>query len=125
MTFTLAHIFSIIILHWFNDFVCQDESWATNKSKSNLALLKHTATYSMLWFPLAYFLGWLIIPFIIITFVTHTLTDYITSRLVSKKFANGELGSSIPNFGAFTYIGFDQVIHYACLFGTFGYLMSI
>jgi len=123
--FTLVHVLAIVFLHWVCDFIFQDETWANNKSKSNIPLLKHTATYSVLWFPLAYFLGWLIIPFILITFVTHTITDYITSRIVGKKFAAGEYGSPIPNFGAFTIIGFDQLIHYVTLFITFGYLMSL
>lgn len=62
--------------------------------------------------------------FFLITFVTHTITDYITSRIVSKKFANKHLGSPIPNFGAFSMIGFDQVIHYGTLFLTYHYVIS-
>ena len=54
-----------------------------------------------------------------ITFISHTITDYFTSRIVSKRFKDGHLGSAIPNLGAFTVIGFDQVLHYIQLFTTF------
>ena len=69
-------------------------------------------------------LGWTpwMITFPLITFVFHTLTDYFTSKIVSRKFANQEYGSPIPNFGAFTVIGFDQVLHYVQLFLTYHFL---
>ncbi len=125
----LIEIFSIIIVHWFADFLMQDEKWALGKSKNWSHLLKHTTTYSLCWL----FLGslyWVFtksfptIPlnlwyFVIITFIFHTITDYFTSRIVSKKFENKEYGSSIPNMGAFSIIGIDQVLHYIQLFTTF------
>jgi hypothetical protein len=58
----------------------------------------------------------------VVTLICHTATDYVTSRIVSKKFAKGEYGSSIPNFGAFTIIGIDQVLHYVQLFLTYNLL---
>jgi len=137
---TLTVILSIIFIHWVADFIFQAEEWATNKSKSFKALVKHTATYSFIWYlvmfgfsiwrnhfggPTIKDLGWS--PwmglFPIITFVFHTATDYFTSKVVSRKFANNEYGSPIPNFGAFTVIGFDQVLHYIQLFGTY-YLLT-
>ena len=30
----LIEIFSIIIIHWFADFIMQDEKWALGKSKN-------------------------------------------------------------------------------------------
>ena len=126
---TLIEIFAIIIVHWVADFVFQDEKWALGKSKDTWILLKHTSCYSFIlfvfglifYFPFN-FNGislWLISIFTLITFVTHTITDYFTSRIVSKKFKNNQLGSAIPNFGAFTIIGFDQVLHYIQLFLTY------
>jgi hypothetical protein len=61
----------------------------------------------------------------LITFVAHTVTDYFTSKAVSKKFAKNELGSSVPNFGAFSYIGFDQVLHYVQLILTWEFLIGL
>lgn len=138
---TLTEIFTIIIVHWFADFLMQDEKWALGKSKNWKDLLNHTFTYSFIWL----FIGGLIylqhfkpyngglelnyenyvlpgLLFVIITLIAHTITDYFTSRIVSKKFAKGEYGSSIPNTGAFTIIGIDQVLHYIQLFTTYYYL---
>ena len=135
---TLTVILSIIFIHWVADFMFQAEEWAVNKSKSFIALLKHTATYSLIWFFGSYFLfsfpcdisffGYCVnavkcFKFVGITFVAHTITDYFTSKIVSRKFANNEYGSSIPNLGAFTVIGFDQVLHYIQLFLTY-YLLT-
>lgn len=127
MTLTLIEIFAIIIMHWFADFVMQDEKWALGKSKNWNDLLKHTITYTMCWIPFLYIVKWhynieginplgLFLP---ITLCFHTATDYFTSRIVSKKFNNKQYGSPIPNFGGFTIIGIDQVLHYLQLFITY------
>jgi hypothetical protein len=137
---TLTEIFAIIIIHWIADFIFQDEKWALGKSKNWGDLLKHTFTYSTIWYavfllfaingnhfngPKLSDLGWS--PYMglfpIITFIFHTVTDYFTSRIVSKKFTNKQYGSEIPNFGAFTIIGIDQVLHYIQLFLTY-YLLK-
>lgn len=136
---SLTVILSIILIHWVADFIFQAEEWATNKSKSFMSLIKHTATYSLVWYfamvgiaiygnhfngPSIEDLGWTpwMCLFPVITFVFHTLTDYFTSKIVSRKFANQEYGSPIPNLGAFTVIGFDQVLHYVQLFLTYHFL---
>lgn len=123
--------FLVICIHFIADFIFQAEEWATNKSKSNLALFHHVRVYSTFWlFGSCLLLGylkpgetttWYVVNsllFTLITFVAHFATDYVTSRIVSKKFAKQEYGSPIPNFGAFTVIGFDQVLHYGQLFLT-------
>lgn len=138
---TLTEIFTIIIVHWFADFLMQDEKWALGKSKNWSDLLIHTGFYSYIWFIVgiiilmkpeySYLRGdWNkgelltrnILIFSIITFIVHTITDYFTSRIVSNKFAKGHYGSNIPNIGAFTIIGIDQVLHYIQLFTTYYYL---
>ena len=136
---SLVEIFSIIIIHFVADFIMQDERWALNKSKNWDALLMHTITYTSVWLVIAliidvytnqttndwYFDTLDVQLFLLITFVCHTITDYFTSRIVSKKFAKQEYGSPIPNFGAFTIIGGDQVLHYIQLFATYYYLIKI
>lgn len=118
-TLNLIEIITILITHYIADFIFQDEVWALNKSESSFDLIVHTTVYSILWyFPMSILLSSFLLPllFILIIFTTHTITDYFTSRIVSKKFANNHLGSSIPNFGAFSIIGLDQLLHYIQLF---------
>lgn len=132
---TLTEIFSIILIHWFADFIMQDEKWALGKSKNWSDLLLHTVTYSFIWLVIGYIIGFLkqnqtesinyLIAsfwFFLITFIAHTITDYFTSRIVKRKFERKEYGTSIPNTGAFTVIGIDQVLHYIQLFTTYYYL---
>jgi hypothetical protein len=133
---TLFEVLGIIIIHYIADFIFQDEKWALGKSKNMNDLISHTLMYTLIWF-LSFisfagvnvlilglhgdYYGYTlkILLFFPITFILHTITDYFTSRVVSKKFANKEYGSPIPNFGAFTIIGFDQVLHYVQLFTTY------
>jgi hypothetical protein len=127
---TLTEIFAIIITHWIADFVFQDEKWANGKSKNWSDLLFHTITYSIIIWALGMNLflpnpkiAVLSFQLASITFIFHTITDYFTSRIVSRKFENKHYGSAIPNFGAFTIIGIDQVLHYIQLFTTY-YLLK-
>ena len=118
----------IVVMHWIADFIFQAEEWSLGKSKTWTPLLKHTAIYSILWyFPVAIMTGEWLLPFAFvgITFFAHTITDYFTSRVVSKKFAKGYYGSPIPNFGAFSTIGFDQVLHYVQLIFTWYWLFGL
>lgn len=132
--------FYIVVIHFIADFIFQAEEWATNKSKNIVPLVMHTFTYTLVWMIPAGFLFSSpcdfspifgrcadipkLFTFLGITFFAHTVTDYFTSKVVSKKFAKGEYGSPIPNFGAFTVIGFDQVLHYAQLFLTYHLLTN-
>lgn len=124
---TISIFIFIIIVHWITDFILQDEKWALGKSKSLIPLLKHTFTYSLLWLvPVFVMTGDIFgsLMFVKITFVAHTITDYITSKIVSNRFEEKYYGSSIPNFGAFTIIGFDQVLHYLQLIFTWMFLFT-
>ena len=119
--------FYIVVIHFIADFIFQAEEWATNKSKSNFALFKHVTMYTIIWSMAGLFIfsdPFKYLIFLLVTFLTHFTTDYFTSRIVSRKFANNEYGSPIPNFGAFTVIGFDQVLHYAQLFLTYHLLIN-
>jgi len=105
----------IIIIHWIADFVFQHEKWALGKSKSIKPLLSHTITYSIIWIIPVFLMTKDVVGsllFTLVAFLAHTFTDYFTSKVVSSLFAKKKLGISIPNFGAFSVIGFDQVLHY-------------
>lgn len=125
MMIDLKIVFSIILIHWFADFVMQTHWQATNKSTNNKALLYHTLTYTFIWYCIGVFYPlthldtyheWALTKFVIITFVAHTLTDYFTSRLNSYLYKKGD----IHNF--FVSVGFDQVLHYAQLFLSYYFL---
>lgn len=113
-----------LFAHFVADFIFQDEKWATTKSFNNLSLLAHVSTYTLIMsiLMLLYLNYFQLLIFAIVTFISHGIVDYITSRIVKRKFDNKQYGSSIPNFGAFTTIGFDQWIHYFFIFTTLRYL---
>lgn len=125
----LIEIFSIIIIHWFADFVLQTDKQAKGKSKNWGDLLSHTGNYSLVWFLIVLLFGifnknqtteyyvYITILFVLITFICHTITDYFTSRLNAKLWAKGDA----HNF--FVSVGFDQVLHYIQLFTTY-YLLK-
>jgi len=114
----------IIIVHWISDFVMQSDYMANQKSSSNSALLSHTLMYTSV-FTFLLFISPIsttllsLLLFWIITFTCHTVTDYYSSRAVKRKFDLKLYGSPIPNFEAFSIIGFDQVLHYIQLIVTF------
>jgi hypothetical protein len=82
---------------------------AINKSKSNKWLLIHCLTYSTL-FLLVF--GW---RFAGVTFLTHFVTDWFTSRGTSYLWQHEE------RHWFFTLIGFDQAIHLTTLLLTFSW----
>ena len=129
---TLYEFFALSIIHWFADFFCQTHWMAVNKSSNNKALLSHTSFYSGIF---AIFLFIMLIPFpnmelltlrffyllvlfAIITFVAHTLTDYVTSRIVKKFFSKQDFHNG------FVVIGVDQFLHAAQLCVTYYWLFK-
>ena len=147
---TLTEIFSIIIIHWFADFVLQTDKQAKGKSTSWGWLLGHTTSYSIFTYFGIGLLYLYLFPheavkihsftfiFAVITFICHTITDYFTSRLNNKllppttvlTFGSNTFGdnemlaypkkASWHNF--FVCFGFDQVLHYVQLFLTYALL---
>jgi hypothetical protein len=64
-----------------------------------------------IWFPLNQF--WAVVMFSGITFVAHTATDYVTSRI------NARLWEEKKVHWFFVSIGFDQFLHYTQLLLTY------
>jgi len=125
----LVEILGILFIHWIADFVLQTDKQAQGKSKNWGDLISHTKSYTMVWwavgitlvvvnlyYPFFEYHKWSLTMFVLITFVCHTITDYFTSRLNSRLWAEGK----VHNF--FVSIGFDQWLHYAQLFITYWYL---
>lgn len=131
---------SLIIAHFVGDFLLQSDKMALNKSKNWIALADHVGVYSLIM--LLWAIGHLnpghvsikVSLFAWITFVTHFLTDAVTSRITSKlwflEMEQRELldgwfyGKVKPGYRHwfFVMIGFDQVIHYITLALTIKFL---
>lgn len=126
----------LIIVHYIADFMFQTEEMATGKSKNIDSLIKHGLVYTLVFFIAfslwcaynnhithlsAYDAGLTlkVFWFFPITFVFHVMVDFFSSKVVSKKFENKIFYTGLPNFGAFSIIGLDQVIHYTILFATY------
>lgn len=108
-------VLGILFLHWYCDFSLQTPWQAENKSKNNLALLSHVATYT-----LGMFLGLLlffgdqfkfenIFFYSIANGFVHFCIDYTTSRVTSSLYKQ----QKVHDF--FVVIGFDQFMHNGCL----------
>lgn len=124
----LFEIIVIIVIHWFADFVLQTDKQAKGKSKEFKWLIKHTLTYSFVFYGIFCFysiyyvldLNILLLgtKFFFITFIAHTITDYFTSRINAKLWDKGK----VHEF--FVSVGFDQVLHYIQLFATYYWLFK-
>ena len=111
---TLFDITVLLITHFIADFICQTDRMAKGKSTSNLVLSEHVLVYSM-----PFILMGFIIPisylFLILNFIGHWCTDYVTSRITSKLWKEGKV------HWFFVVIGADQLIHALTLIWTYEY----
>lgn len=143
----------ILFIHWVADFVLQTEKQAINKSKSIKYLTYHVLTYTAFWFVCVYIYALhfyviytngsfvmqhkgrlFIIIFTALTFISHWITDYLTSKLNTILLPKREQHNTQPEYfryigntnfhNFFVSIGFDQILHYTQLFLTFNYLVS-
>ena len=126
----LIHIFIILVVHYIADFTFQSTEEALGKSTSWRELLSHTVKYSVVWFiyilsfgvsEIFYkgesTLGIGIVFFILITFLAHTTTDYISSRESKKFFDKKEYK------GGWAVVGIDQIAHYVQLLLCYKYFL--
>lgn len=122
---------SLLVAHFIGDFPLQTDQMALGKSKNRQDLTDHVFVYSLC------FLFWGL-PFACVTFLTHWITDYFTSRATSKLWffrptgvffnAGGDRSEMwIPKGGSrhwfFVMIGFDQLIHFTTLALTYHYVI--
>jgi hypothetical protein len=122
---SLSVIGFILFFHFLADFIFQDREWATEKYHDIDALTQHVLAYCLV-FGIA--LWWFkpsggsfgdVLVFVIITYVCHFITDYITSKGMHQYAEDKNWGTTIPNVGFFSLLGFDQALHYLQLFGTY------
>lgn len=111
----------LLAVHWVADFVLQTHWQASNKSKSNKALLYHVAAYTIVLWTVTPFLFGIsggAALFVLINSVLHFATDYCTSRTSSVLYAKQDW----HNF--FVVVGFDQLIHQVTLATTMVLIFS-
>lgn len=116
MIISISTVLYIILIHFLADFALQTHDQASKKSTSNVWLTYHVSTYSFVWLIAAYMLFESIklsISFAIITFLTHYLVDYFTSRIGKPFWEKNDYHNG------FVVVGADQVVHYICLFATY------
>lgn len=108
----------LLTIHFVADFILQTDWMAVNKSKDWSALFTHVWTYSLMFLlAITTVKGlWIGLMFFGLTFLTHAITDAITSRITSYLWGKGDR----HNF--FVVIGFDQLIHAWTLALTWSYL---
>lgn len=124
----VKYVLAILFIHFVADFIMQSDWMAQNKSKNWTALSMHVAVYMIGLFGGVGAL--LAIPepdeatllqalaFVGVNGVLHFITDAITSRINSRLWAAKEV------HWFFVSVGFDQFIHYTCLFLTFIWLFK-
>ncbi len=109
------------LIHFISDFLCQTREMANNKSKSIYWLTIHVLIYSVVttlcWTIYTQSIQTLIYVWIV-TFTSHWITDFITSKITSYFYLKNNMR------GFFGTIGFDQFIHGATLLITYNYLIK-
>ncbi len=124
MTNLIGMGFILFTAHLIGDFFLQTKWMAMNKSSSWKPLTVHITVYTSVLLTMLLLFGTTIfnlnpITCFIYAFANgclHWCTDYITSRMSKKAYADG----NIDKF--WRIIGTDQFIHQCCLFGTLSIL---
>lgn len=101
----------IMLAHFVGDFVFQNSWMALGKSKSLKPLAVHILVYSAT-------IGLMLLDWkwALVNGAMHFVTDYFTSKVNARNWAK-------QNYRWFWIgIGFDQFVHAACLFLTWGLL---
>jgi hypothetical protein len=116
MGIEMIDITLLLIAHFIGDFILQTDEQAKGKSSDNAILVQHVVTYIIPFTILA-----LVIPmtavFLVLNVVLHFITDYISSRMTKKFWAEGRTHEF------FVVIGADQLIHTLTLIWTYHLLV--
>lgn len=129
MSIEILPLVLLMFFHFVCDFILQKPSWAKNKSNSSKELFKHVSMYTLIFIiPCLIFSFNLIqiVSFLLITFQLHFIIDEYTSKITSNQFKElNNQKDSLPNFGPFTTIGFDQFLHFISLVFTYYFITHI
>lgn len=110
-TIPVTALLLITWIHFIGDFVMQSDAMAKSKSKDFGTLLLHVGTYTLMIFPACLFIPSLKsgLLWVGVNAILHLCVDFVTSRVSSRYFARGDVHNG------FVTIGFDQMLHLACL----------
>jgi hypothetical protein len=115
----------ILFLHYLGDYIFQPYSMSVRKSEDYMVLLYHTIIYTG-----TIYAGLLLVVgvqeallFSTATFVAHYVVDFITSRIISDNSSALRLDPDVKKpihkrlelWGPISLLGFDQLLHQACL----------
>jgi|EndMetStandDraft_7_1072992.scaffolds.fasta_scaffold382475_2 hypothetical protein len=105
---------SLMLAHWAGDFLLQSGWMAVEKSRSLRALSAHVLTYSAVLLGFSLWLAPVVtaLEFVLLNMALHFLIDAATSRLA------GRFRQRENQWGFFSTIGFDQWLHFVCLYLT-------
>lgn len=126
MQINIITVLFLLLNHYICDFIYQEQKIRVTKSFSIKSLLIHTIMYSFI-FSLHLLTYELItsqsievvsilmsvLKFMGLTFVVHTVTDYITSKMSSFYYKRDD------NFNTMNIIGLDQWTHYVQIILTY------
>ena len=119
---SISVIVFILLVHFLADFCLQTTDQAMMKSTDLRHLQRHVLNYSIVWFLASYCLlgSWVLaLSFASLTYASHSLTDYITSR-IGKPFWDAK-----DYHTGFVVVGADQVAHYLQLIYTYKILSEL
>lgn len=123
----------LLFAHYVADFLFQTNWMARGKSSSLIKLGTHILTYTFVLFLCSFFFVLIrteitlsnLAAFAIISGILHFSVDFFTSKITSWQYKNNMMGSdTVPNFGFFSTIGADQLIHSLCLIGLYIHMFS-
>jgi hypothetical protein len=103
---SLKIIILIAFIHWIADFILQSNKMSQEKSHSLKWLSIHVAIYTIPWLIFSF-------TYAVINGVLRWAIDFNTSKLTHKLWDKKEA------HWFFAVIGFDQFLHFACLFGSY------
>lgn len=115
---TLLDVSLLLVAHFIGDFVLQTNEMAKGKSSSNRCLLYHVTVYLL---PFIALIMLIPIPplFLVVNGVAHFATDYVSSRMTKRLWAEGK----VHEF--FVVIGADQLVHALTLIWTYYVMWSL
>jgi len=110
-----------IVAHYVGDFILQSREIATKKSSSILALSIHVAIYAATLLAFSFLVDFTFhqrAVFVIYNGLLHFIVDYISSRITTKAWNNGNMEKFWDTIGA------DQFAHIYTLYIMYGMMMS-